>query len=107
MHILTNGFSDIQYIKLKNSGIEKYFCKVFTSDAIGYCKPDKRIFHYALTSLNATRESSLIVGDDYKIDIEGAMNCGIDQAWLNTNGIKCPKNPSYQMQQINELISFL
>jgi putative hydrolase of the HAD superfamily len=105
LHILTNGFSDIQFKKLRFSGIEKYFDKVITSDAAGSCKPNKEIFHYALSSLHASKESSLIIGDDYKTDIEGAMNFGIDQVWINPERKKASKLPTYNIAEISDLIT--
>lgn len=107
MHILTNGFSDIQYRKMKNSGIEKYFSKVFTSDAIGYCKPDPRIFHHALSSLNVRKEHALMVGDELRTDIDGAMGFGIDQVFLCPENTVMKKKPTYVIHKLADLKTIL
>ncbi len=107
LHILTNGFSDIQYTKLRSSQIEHFFTRIITSDEVHCCKPNKEIFHLAITSLNAKKNASLMVGDDYVNDILGAMQYGIDQAWLNLSGKECKRKPTYEIQSIAELKAIL
>ena len=47
LHIITNGFVEVQYKKIKNSGLEKYFTSTITSEEAGFQKPDKRIFEFS------------------------------------------------------------
>jgi len=82
MHIVTNGFEEVQYIKLDNSGLKKYFDKVITSEQAGFKKPDRRIFEFALQVSGASRQDSLFIGDDTEADILGAHLAGIDQLWV-------------------------
>ena len=77
LHIITNGFYETQQLKLKHSGIRDYFQHVFASDVIGHQKPHKEIFSYALQNSGATPEDSLYIGDDYKVDVLGAIDAGI------------------------------
>lgn len=77
LHIITNGFSETQAIKLQHSGLHKYFVEVITSDATGTKKPDPMIFEHALEISGAKKEESLMIGDDWRADIEGAMGVGI------------------------------
>ena len=44
LHIITNGFEQVQHFKIKNSGIQSYFEHVFTAEKIGYKKPHPQIF---------------------------------------------------------------
>jgi putative hydrolase of the HAD superfamily len=81
LYILSNGFYDIQMTKMINSGISRYFIKLFTSDRIGYAKPKAGIFDYVVKSENARKAQSLVVGDDENIDICGARNANIDQVF--------------------------
>ncbi|MFZ5941798.1 MAG: YjjG family noncanonical pyrimidine nucleotidase [Bacteroidota bacterium] len=83
LFILTNGFRQTQIGKLTNSGIISYFERMFTSEEIGYNKPNREIFHWAVTSLNARKKECLMIGDDNKVDIEGAAAYGIDAVWFN------------------------
>ncbi|MCF2873306.1 MULTISPECIES: YjjG family noncanonical pyrimidine nucleotidase [unclassified Tenacibaculum] len=77
LHIITNGFEEVQNVKLKKSGIDKYFKKVITSECIGVKKPNPKIFEYALKQANATVNNSMMIGDSYEADIEGAVNVGM------------------------------
>ncbi len=83
LHIITNGFEEIQYLKLKNSGIEKYFKKVITSEKVGKRKPEPRIFEYALKQINCLPQHALMIGDDVNTDVKGAINVGIPAIWFN------------------------
>jgi len=83
LHIITNGFDDVQHLKLQHAGIDTYFKNLITSDAVGAAKPDAKIFTHALKIANATAQHSLMVGDDIKADCLGAKNFGMDQVFFN------------------------
>ncbi|WP_299122117.1 YjjG family noncanonical pyrimidine nucleotidase [uncultured Tenacibaculum sp.] len=78
LHIITNGFEEVQNVKLKKSGIDKYFKRVITSECIGVKKPNPKIFEYALKQANAKANNSMMIGDSYEADIEGAINIGMN-----------------------------
>jgi len=83
--IVSNGFIEVQYRKLKSCQIEKYFSHIVLSEAAGALKPDKRIFEYAL-QLNKTKASeTIMIGDSYEADIIGAQHAEIDQIYFNPN----------------------
>lgn len=84
MYILTNGFLKTQEIKLENAGIDKFFIKIFSSDELGINKPHKDFFHWVISSLHANKKECLMIGDDEKVDIEGANKYGIDSVWFNS-----------------------
>ena len=81
--IITNGFKEVQYDKIHKSNLSKYFSKVFISEEVGSPKPDKKIFEHALKSMNAPKKSTLMIGDSWEADINGARNIGIDQIYFN------------------------
>ena len=83
MAIITNGFKDVQYQKITQSGLAKYFNKIFISEEVGAQKPKREIFEYAIKSMNARKKSSLMIGDSWEADIEGAMKFGIDQIYYS------------------------
>lgn len=83
MHILSNGFKEVQRVKMGNSGLLKYFDKLILSDDAGVNKPDVRIFEYALKETGASLNQSVMIGDNFDADILGAFNFGMDQIWLN------------------------
>jgi len=81
--IITNGFKEVQYDKIKKSELSKYFRKIFISEEIGAQKPARQIFEYAVKSMNAPKRSSLMIGDSWDVDIVGAMKFGIDQIYYD------------------------
>lgn len=83
LHIITNGFEEVQYGKLKNSGLGAYFTRIITSEAAGSKKPDPAIFNYALKQAGAMASESLMIGDDLDVDMAGARQVGIDQLYVN------------------------
>jgi putative hydrolase of the HAD superfamily len=78
LHIITNGFKEIQHIKLKNSGISDYFEVVLCSEEVGKNKPHHDVFNTALTRAKAKKKASYMIGDDYEADILGAKNVGMN-----------------------------
>lgn len=83
LHMITNGFEKTQHSKLKNSGLDKYFSYVITSEGSNSLKPDKAIFEYAMKRAGATEANSIMIGDTIDVDIVGALNAGIDQVHVN------------------------
>jgi len=77
MHIITNGFREVQRIKMETSRIKKYFDQIVDSESVGVKKPNPLIFEFALKSANVNPENSLMVGDNIEADIQGAMNVGM------------------------------
>ncbi len=79
LFIITNGFSEVQYKKMKKTNIYSYFEKVFISEEVKSPKPNKEIFEHALKSTNSSKKYSLMIGDSWESDIIGAKNFGLDQ----------------------------
>lgn len=77
LHIITNGFKEVQYIKLNNCNLINYFSHIFISEEVGYSKPDKRIFDHAVSSVGATKSNSVMIGDDVNVDVNAAKNFGM------------------------------
>lgn len=74
--ILSNGFTEVQHDKLRNSKLDRLVDCVVLSDEIGINKPDRRLFDYALQKSGASAASSLMIGDNPDTDIAGAINAG-------------------------------
>lgn len=107
LYILTNGFIQTQDRKMKHSDIARYFDRVFSSEELGANKPNKEIFHWAVTSINAKKEKCLMVGDDLRVDIKGAMSYGIDGVWFNPQQITGEFKPTYTIKSLDDLRSIL
>ena len=85
LHIITNGFKEIQHIKLENSGILHHFDVIVCSEDIGKNKPAPEIFHHAMERAGTIASESLMIGDNYKTDIVGATRAGIPAILFDTH----------------------
>jgi putative hydrolase of the HAD superfamily len=83
LHIITNGFEEIQSKKMINSKIAHYFDAVVTSESVGVKKPNPKVFIHALELANANKENSVMVGDSIEADINGALNIGMQAIHCN------------------------
>ncbi len=83
LHIITNGFKEVQHGKLSKSKIDHYFDTVTNSEMVGVKKPNPKIFNHALKVAKANAEESVMVGDNYEADILGALNIGLDAICFN------------------------
>ena len=85
MHIITNGFEEIQAKKLRNSNIHGYFEQVINSEMAGVKKPDPRIFQLALERTGVLPNRALMIGDNLEADIIGARAVGFHTIHLNVH----------------------
>lgn len=76
LHIITNGFREVQHIKLSESGLLPYFDQIVISELVGYRKPSVEVFRFAENAAGSTPENSIMIGDHYEADILGALNAG-------------------------------
>ena len=83
LHIITNGFEEVQHKKLKNSGIDHYFSTVTTSEEVGLKKPNPKVFLTALNKANSLPTQSVMIGDSLEADILGANNIGMQTIFYN------------------------
>jgi len=83
LHIITNGFEEVQHKKLKNSGIDHYFSTVTTSEEVGLKKPNPKVFLTALNKANSFPTQSVMIGDSLEADILGANNIGMQTIFYN------------------------
>ena len=108
LSIITNGFSESQYIKLKESSIVDYFDHVFISEEIGINKPDPAIFHYAVNKSGAQSiDNCLMVGDTYQTDIMGAISAGMKSIYLSSFDNTNNHENVITIKSLDELIELL
>jgi len=107
--IVSNGFVDVQYKKMRSSNLEHYFDHVVLSEAAKALKPNKRIFEYALQLNNADAPEAIMIGDSFEADIRGAQNAQIDQIFLNLKSADInPKfRPTYTIKRLEEVLEIL
>lgn len=105
LYIITNGFKEVQHKKLESSGIKKYFKRIYISEEVKTPKPGKEIFEYAIKSSNAKKTQSLMVGDDYEVDVMGAIHFGIDAVYYSKqNEAVKQRDGKFCIFQVNDLV---
>ncbi|MES2362269.1 MAG: HAD family hydrolase [Pseudomonadota bacterium] len=97
---LSNGNADIERI-----GLQRYFKASVSAQAFGVGKPDPRIFHAAAGAVDTVPENVLHIGDDAMLDVLGALNAGMQTAWLNraANAWKHAEKPHITVSSLTEL----
>lgn len=103
LHLITNGFEKTQHSKLQYAGISGFFDKVITSEGSNSLKPHKEIFDYALRITGADPAESIMLGDSIEVDIQGAMNAGIDQVYINHLRTEPTVRPTFMVYSLKEL----
>ncbi|RYY68543.1 MAG: noncanonical pyrimidine nucleotidase, YjjG family [Chitinophagaceae bacterium] len=103
LHLITNGFELTQWNKLRNSGLDKYFEHVITSERSNSVKPRKEIFEYALNIAGADTSNSIMIGDNLEADIQGAMNAGLDSIFVNHINASTAIKPTYIVTHLQQL----
>ena len=107
LHLITNGFQEVQHTKLSVSGLEPYFETLTVSEEVGVKKPNPEIFLYALNKAQAKVEESLMVGDEMAVDMDGARAIGMDQILFNPRGDKVEGKCTYEVQDLLEINKLL
>ncbi|AUC82352.1 YjjG family noncanonical pyrimidine nucleotidase [Lacinutrix sp. Bg11-31] len=106
LHIITNGFEEVQQIKLDKSKIAHYFDTVTSSEAVGVKKPNPKVFNHALKMANITKENGIMIGDNYEADILGALNMGLDAICYNYHNVAL-ENEIKEVKHLLDLKKYL
>lgn len=111
LSLTTNGVSQVQRQRLKDSPLAPYFGdRVFISGEMGCRKPEKAYFDAVLEALGAKMQRSkvLVVGDSLSSDIRGAFNARLDSVWLRRPGAKAgAMKPTYEVDSLAQLSHLL
>jgi putative hydrolase of the HAD superfamily len=107
LHLITNGFEEVQHTKLSGSGMEPFFETLTVSEEVGVKKPNPEIFRYALKKAGATAEESLMIGDEMAVDIDGARAAGMDQIFYNPTGQPDPGKRTFEVRNLLEIKKIL
>lgn len=107
LFIVSNGFEEVQAKKMTSANITDFFDGIILSDFVGYNKPHKKIFEYALQKANAQKEQTIMLGDDWEADIVGAKNFGIDQLFFNRTQRSVPFTPTYEVNHLSQIKKLL
>ncbi len=104
LSIITNGFKDAQYTKMKVSGLDKYFKNIFISEEVGVHKPDPKIFHHAMKASGAgSAETCMMIGDSFQTDVFGALQSGITPVHFNPGKQTVSEAPVITIRKLSEI----
>jgi putative hydrolase of the HAD superfamily len=107
LHIITNGFREVQRIKIDTSGLSKYFDHIHISEEVGSMKPDPAIFHHAVGKSGREPAACVMIGDNFDTDILGAERAGIDAIFYNPSGTDFPEYKGNRVRKLEELLHLL
>ncbi len=100
LHIITNGFVEVQHIKLASSELRTYFDLVLCSDEVGIKKPDPQIFQIALDKTGAFASESIMIGDCIEADVRGGASVGMHAIHFDP----FQKTKQYEFKSIQSLL---
>ncbi|MGB0778157.1 MAG: YjjG family noncanonical pyrimidine nucleotidase [Flavobacteriaceae bacterium] len=83
LHMITNGFKEVQWKKCVNSGISNYFSAFITSESVGVQKPNPLVFKEALNRAGAMAAESIMIGDNQEADVQGALDSDMHAIFCN------------------------
>jgi putative hydrolase of the HAD superfamily len=106
--LITNGAPDLQWKKINGSNLKRYFDCIIISGDYGFAKPVKRLFLAALNELQASKSSTIMVGDSLQTDIKGAQNIGIKSIWINRSNSQIGDIKSdYEITNLTEMFEII
>jgi putative hydrolase of the HAD superfamily len=105
--VITNGFEDIQFLKLASGNLTGFFNHVVTSQKAGFKKPAREIFDYALSLNNIKPHQAIMIGDNLLTDIAGARNAGVDVIYFNPEGMPSEAEVTHEIRSLAELYALL
>ncbi len=107
LHIITNGFNEVQFIKIEHSGLAPFFKHIITSEAADSKKPAASIFDFALNLAKAHYTQCIMIGDSLEQDIIGAREYGMQQIYFNPTKVKHEEKVSFEISSLDELLNIL
>ena len=107
LHLITNGFAEVQWIKIENSGLKPFFEHIIISEEVGTQKPAKEIFAIAMERAKTNSAESIMIGDNYNTDIVGARNAGMDQIFFNPKKNRKREQVTFEITMLIELKEIL
>lgn len=107
MTVVTNGFEEIQNIKLSSGNLHRYFRHIVTSQRAGYKKPSGKIFEFAMNANGVKSHETVMIGDNLVTDIGGARGAQIDTIFLNRDQVNHSEVINHEITCLSELKNIL
>lgn len=107
LHVITNGFAEVQWLKLEHSGLKPFFEHIIISEEVGAQKPYRKIFEIAMERAQTRPSECIMIGDNMNTDIAGARLAGIDQIFFNPHRKHTRDKATHQIFELKELMQLL
>ncbi len=110
IHIITNGFENIQHQKIKSAGIGHFFTHIITSEQTNVKKPDSKMYHYACALVEELPQNCMMIGDHWENDVEGALQVGMKTLFFNPSKkivLNQETHISPQIHFLSEIVNFI
>lgn len=107
LHIITNGFKEVQFIKLEQCNLLPYFDVILCSEDVGENKPSINVFKHALNNAGAKPNESIMIGDDYHVDVIGAENAGMVGVLFDPKDNYKSGTHNWQIKHLDEFPSII
>lgn len=109
LYMCSNGFHEVQYRKLKSSNLLDAFDGIILSEDAGANKPSKEYFDYAIRTSGASKENTLMIGDNFATDIMGAKAAGLPAMFFNRHpeSFKATEPVEYEIHSLREAMDIL
>ena len=99
--VLSNWFRENQEKRLKALDMNKYFVDSYYTDEV-LNKPNKEAFIKACGPYKV--DECIMIGDNYKIDIEGAINAGLRAILIDPNDKYEYKDKIKNIKELEEIL---
>lgn len=107
LHILSNGFKEVTSRKAELSGIKGYFKTILSADEIQIRKPNPEIYEYALNNAGAVKNESIMIGDDWVADVEGALSFGIKAIFFDVFNDNYTSEQFITIKKLDQIKAYL
>lgn len=107
MALITNGFNEVQFDKVKYAGLSKYFERITTSEFAGVNKPNPGIFEFAMNKAGVKPTDAIMIGDDPYSDIYGAGSVGLDTIFFNPEALEHDQHPTFEIRSLLDIKDIL
>ena len=110
LYLVSNGTATVQDQRLKDSGLGRYFRRMFISERVGADKPRREFFLRCFAEIPGfSPDQGLIIGDSLTSDMRGGNHAGLHTCWFNPK--HKPRRPDipveYEISALSELPGLL